>query len=64
MGHYSDIRDAEDEARNRWMKKRFEDSLDELYSFRYKAYTRDIEHELNSIEKYYKSKLWDLKDVK
>lgn len=69
MGHYASEMPDDDEHiewRRRQdirLKKRIEESLVLLWEFRRAAYTSELEHELNSIEKYYKSKLYDLRHV-
>lgn len=47
----------------RYHKARLEQSLDLLEEFRGKASTDGIEYELNSIAKFYKSKLYDLRHI-
>lgn len=67
MSHYRDILDAEEEERvariNKRDKLHIEESLKLIQEFQRKAYTRDIQYELQSIEKYYKSRLYDLRHV-
>ena len=67
MSHYRDILDAEEEERiariNKRDKLHIEESLKLIQEFQRKAYTRDIQYELKSIEKYYKSRLYDLRHV-
>lgn len=41
-------------------KAEYEKSLELIRVFKSKAITKGIEHEVNSIEKFYKSKLYDL----
>lgn len=70
MGHYASEIDYEDEGQIAWrqreakrLKKRLLESLDLLHNFRRAAYTTGIDHELNSIEKFYKAKLYDLRHI-
>ena len=67
MSHYRDILDAEEEERvariNKRDKLHIEESLKLIQEFQRKAYTGDIQYELKSIEKYYKSRLYDLRHV-
>ena len=48
---------------NKRDKLHIEESLKLIQEFQRKAYTRDIQFELQSIEKYYKSKLYDLRHI-
>lgn len=71
MGHYaSEMPDYDDERQIAWrlredkrLKKRLLESIDLLYIFRRDAYTDGVDYELNSILKYYKSKLYDLRHI-
>lgn len=67
MGHYSDYYDAEEEERlariNKRDKLHIELSLKLIQDFQREAYTSGIQYELASIEKFYKSKLYDLRHV-
>ena len=67
MSHYRDILDAEAEERmalnNRRDKIYIEESLKRIQEFQRCSYTNGIQHELASIEKFYKSKLYDLRHI-
>lgn len=70
MGHYASEMPDDDERQIEWrlredkrLKKRLLESIDLLRDFRRAAYTDGIQYELSSIEKYYKSKLYDLKHI-
>lgn len=67
MGHYSDYYDAEEEERlarvNKRDKLHIEQSLKQIQDFQRSAYTAGIQYELASIEKFYKSRLYDLRHV-
>lgn len=64
--YYKDLEVDEYYKTERQRKKQdIEQSLAELWNFRTKAkWTAGIQYELNSIEKYYKAELFDLRDVK
>lgn len=68
MGHYAS--EMPDDDRYEWraredkrLKKRLLESIGLLRDFRRAAYTDGVDHELNSVEKFYKSKLYDLRHV-
>lgn len=67
MSHYSDIRDSEEEElinrTNINEKLLIQESLKHIQVFKQAAFTRGIEYELQSIEKFYKAKLYDLRHV-
>ena len=63
MGHYSDYYDDEEDRINKRDKRDIEKSLKLIHEFRMAAYTKGIQTELDSIEKYYKAKLFDLRYV-
>ncbi len=67
MGHYSDYYDAEEDERRARVDKRdklhIEESLKRIQEFQRSSYTNGIQYELSSIEKFYKSKLYDLRHV-
>ena len=70
MGHYASEIDYEDEGPSacrqreaKRLKKRLLESLDLLHNFRRDAYSTGIDYELNSIEKFYKAKLYDLRHI-
>lgn len=63
MGHYSDYYADKENHINKRDKRDIEKSLKLVYEFRMTAYTKGIQHELDSIEKYYKAKLYDLRYV-
>lgn len=45
-------------------KERLEQSLENLEKFKEMSVVSGIKHELASIEKFYKSQLWDLRALK
>lgn len=71
MGHYaSEIEYDNDPREVAWrqreearLKTRLLESIDLLYQFRKDAHTDGIEYEINSILKFYKSKLYDLRHI-
>lgn len=70
MGHYASEMDYEDPREIAWrqreaqrLKKRLLESLDLLRNFRMAAYSTGIDYELNSIEKFYKAQLYDLRHI-
>jgi hypothetical protein len=67
MGHYSDYYHAEEEERRARIDKRdkihIQESLERIRAFQKNSYTNGIQYELASIEKFYKSKLYDLRHI-
>lgn len=63
MGHYASEMgyDRDDEDRRR--KKSYERSLDALSQFCREANTQGIQHEVESIRRFYQSKLYELRYV-
>ena len=69
MGHYASEVDYDDDRyewrarEHRREKKRILESIELLREFRRAAYTDGVDYELNSILKYYKARLYDLRNV-
>ncbi len=65
MGHYASEVDYYDrEDRDKRDKILIEKSLLNLSTFTQSSYTAGIQAEIESIRKYYKSKLYDLRHIK